>query len=158
VDLSSKNCTIQFEIGHFFNANLVHGSFRRFSGRLVFDSDNAEASRIRWTVKAASLDTGNLERDKQVRHKNYLDVAKFPTISFQSSGARQTDPSHLTITGAFTLHGVTRILSLPVVLGEHGEYDCKFRIQRSDYGMPSGDVMAGNTVDIHLNVRAPRRA
>ena len=73
-----------------------------------------EASSVVFTIKATSIDTNNSHRDNDLRSDNFFDVAKFPEITFKSSKIAATGKDTYAVTGTFTMHGVSKEVTLPV--------------------------------------------
>jgi polyisoprenoid-binding protein YceI len=68
----------------------VRGRFNDFAGTIVADPARPEAATVEFTLKAASIDTANENRDKDLRSANFFDVEKFPEITFKSSTIKAT--------------------------------------------------------------------
>src|SRR5262249_26783604 len=58
----------------------VRGHFNDYAGTIVVDPAKPEAATVEFTIKAASIDTSNENRDKDLRSANFFDVEKFPEI------------------------------------------------------------------------------
>jgi polyisoprenoid-binding protein YceI len=84
----------------------VRGRFAEFEGRGRWDGDDPSRSRVQLTIRAASIQTRNSQRDAMLRRR-FLNLADHPTITFTSTGARQVDENRFTLTGALTIRGVT---------------------------------------------------
>ena len=106
--------SVEFRIRHF--ASKVNGRFSDFEGSIQADPAKPEASSVAFTIKTASIDTNNGNRDNDLRSPNFLDVAKYPTITFKSTKVEKAGQGKLKVTGNLTLHGVTK----PVVLDVEG--------------------------------------
>jgi hypothetical protein len=61
------------------------GTFHRFSGEIVANAQQLNASHVRFVIEAASLDTANAKRDQHLRSKDFLFVDQYPTITFTST-------------------------------------------------------------------------
>src|SRR5258708_8314846 len=59
-------------------------------------------------MDAASIETGDAQRDAHLRSADFLDVEKFPTLSFKSEQIRIVRDGELAVEGDLTIHGVTR--------------------------------------------------
>ena len=94
----------------------VRGRFSDFDGTIQFDEANPENSSIDFTIQAASIDTANAKRDEHLRTADFFNVQQYPEITFKSRGVKQTGPNAGEITGDFTMHGVTRAITLNVKL------------------------------------------
>ena len=159
---------VSFSVRHFVSN--VSGRFRDFDGVIKYDKANPAASSVEFTVKAASIDTTNNDRDEHLRSKDFFDVQKFPTLTFSSTQVAAKDGSTLNVTGNLTLHGVTRSIILPVSLlgtvktprGEKAGFETVFKIDRKEFGitwnnvLDSGPVL-GDDVKITIEVEANRQ-
>ena len=161
-----KNHTdISFQIRHMVSQ--VRGEFRDFSGTIVKDDANPAASSVELTIQATSIETGVDHRDNDLRSENFFDVAKFPTITFKSTRVEKISDTEYKVTGDFTMHGVTKVVILPVTFdGEMKEANGKSRvgfststvINRKDYGMTwnkaldSGGMLLSDEVKVSISV------
>ena len=80
--------SVRIRARHIGLAN-IHGRIAEFSGSIVV-TDPVENSVIEVTLQAASVDTGNADRDKHLRSKDFLHAEAFPVIAFQSKGLRRS--------------------------------------------------------------------
>jgi polyisoprenoid-binding protein YceI len=90
----------------------ARGRFTSYDVTIV-TSEDPLASTVTATIDLASIDTGNEQRDNHLRSADYFEVEKYPTMSYRSTGIRQTDDGWV-IDGDLTLHGVTRHVPLAV--------------------------------------------
>lgn len=118
LDTKGAHAAIQFKVSHLgYSWNV--GRFNTFDGTLDYDSAKPEAMKVNVTVQTDSIDSNHAERDKHLRGDGFLDVGKFPTATFVSTGYTAKDDMHGTLTGDLTLHGVTKPISIDVTkLGE----------------------------------------
>ena len=155
---------IGFRIRHVVTK--VEGRFRDFDGTIALDRSNPAASKVELTIQAASIDTSNETRDKDLRSANYFDVEKFPTITFKSTKVESKGGDQYDVTGDFTLHGVTKSIHIPVkhtgfgTMGktEKAGFEVALPIKRSDYGMAAGGPVVGDDVEINIQVEANKAA
>ncbi|MGA7360915.1 MAG: YceI family protein, partial [Candidatus Sulfotelmatobacter sp.] len=75
---------------------------------MQYDPSHLEKSSIQTTIEAASVDTRVEMRDNDLRSPNYLDVQKYPTITFQSKKVEAAGAGKLKVVGDLTIHGVTK--------------------------------------------------
>ena len=116
-DVDPAHSFVQFRIKHLGFSTLV-GRFNDVSGEFTHDPANPEASMISVEIDAASVDTNHAERDKHLRSEDFLDVEKFPKVTFVSTKYTGDDQSG-TLEGDLTLHGVTKPVSINVTkIGE----------------------------------------
>jgi len=167
-----KNHTlVGFRIRHFVSK--VEGRFKDYEGVIVLDRQNPAASKVDLTIQAASIDTASENRDKDLRSANFFDVEKFPTITFKSTKVTPKGGDNYDVTGDFTMHGVTKTITVPVKHGgfmkagqgeKAGFETVNFTINRKDYGitwnrtMDAGSVMLGDDVEINVQVEANKKS
>jgi len=115
----------------------AEGRFRRLSGEIVVDTRDLATARITLTIETDSIDTGIGMRDNHLRSEDFLDVRKFPTITFESQRVEGSG-HHANVFGRLTIRGVTREIAVPVdvslsdiALVSSGE----FVINRRDFGI-----------------------
>jgi polyisoprenoid-binding protein YceI len=160
---------VNFSIRHFVTN--VSGRFRDFDGVIKYDRQNPAASSVELTVKAASIDTANNDRDEDLRSKKFFDVQTYPTLTFTSTRVAAKDASTLEVTGNLTMHGVTREIVLPVTVlgtmqaprGEKAGFETTFTVDRKEFGISWNDVldsgpMLGDDVKIHVDIEANSQA
>jgi len=157
--------SVEFHVKHLGIAT-VKGQFKEFEGTLEVEPDGSSAY---GTVKVASVDTREPQRDDHLRSPDFFDVEKHPEIAFQSTTIRPIDEDTFEIEGDLTIHGVTRPITLDATL-EGAETDhegnpriglsASAQINRSDYEMKfnmalgSGNVVVGDKVKILVEVSA----
>ncbi len=147
------------------------GIFRDFTGTLDFDPAHPEQSRIEINVQAPSIDTKNETRDGVLRSDDFLDVARYPTLSFVSRAITRENAQWF-VTGDLTIHGTTRRIRVPVSqlgtrdlpkIGKLAAFETAFTINRRDYGVLGAKWGAipgtlDDNVDIHIIVGGIRPA
>ena len=106
--------TIAFKVRHMLGS--AKGKFTKFSGTIEVDRDHPEKSSVVATIQAASIDTANAKRDEHLRTADFFNVQQYPEITFKSRRVKQTGANTGEITGDFTMHGVTRAITLNVQL------------------------------------------
>jgi|SRR5579875_1255803 len=146
----------------------VHGQFSHITGTIVLNEKDMSKSSVQATIPVATVDTGVGMRDKDLRGPDFFEVAKYPTMTFQSTSVTP-DSAGYKVVGNLTMHGVTRPVTLQMdPLGKpvnmHGQMHYGFQattsLNRKDFGlkwngmMPNGDAMIGNNVRITLDVEA----
>lgn len=160
---------VGFTIRHFVSN--VPGRFRDFDGVIKYDKQNPAASSVEFTVKAASIDTSNNDRDEHLRGADFFDVQKFPTLTFTSTKVAAKDADTLDVTGNLTMHGVTKQITIPVEVlgsvktpnGEKAGFESSFTVNRKDYGivwnrvLDAGGSVLGDDVKINIAIEANRQ-
>jgi polyisoprenoid-binding protein YceI len=138
----------------------VRGGFDKVAGTAQYDPNDITKTVIQATIQTDSEESGSAERDKDVHSANFLDVEKYPTITFQSKRVESAGSGHSKVTGDLTIHGVTKevVLDLdgpskPLKVGKlvHVGASTALAISRKDYGIvyhrviDSGGVRLGTT-------------
>jgi polyisoprenoid-binding protein YceI len=144
------------------------GGFRDYSGEICFDSKHPERSSVRFTVQTASIDTRNDMRDHELRSNDFFDVSKYPTMSFASTSISVSTPEEIQVSGDFTLHGITKTITVPVHLlgrrtlkgfGTFIGFETEFVIERTTFGVngtqwSAGSLILSKDVNVHLAIGA----
>lgn len=102
---------ILFSVRHMM-ISTVRGKFSSFSGTVDADDQNPVAAQVKVEIQAASIDTGNEQRDTHLRSPDFLNAEQYPTITFASTNIEQVDKQHGRLHGDLTIRDVTK----PVVL------------------------------------------
>jgi polyisoprenoid-binding protein YceI len=169
--LDAGHSTFEFSIG--FALTHVKGRFTDPKGSIIYDPVNPENSSVTVIAPSKSLDTGWGNRDRHLKTSDFFDVEKYPTVSFQSTRLRRNGKGWL-MDGNFTMHGVTKAMTVPVVLPppqrspESGwmilTATSTFKLARKDFGLTGGDkynswfnaarqAAMDDTVDISVEVQ-----
>jgi polyisoprenoid-binding protein YceI len=126
------------------------GTFREFNATIVLTPDVAQ-SRVDFTVKAASVDTKNTNRDGTLRSSDFFDAAKYPELTFRSTSVKPRGKDAADVTGDLTIHGVTKRITVPVRLvgktrdgdRELAGFETEFTIDRRQFNVTGGRWIAG---------------
>ncbi|HEX6548640.1 MAG TPA: YceI family protein [Candidatus Dormibacteraeota bacterium] len=153
----------------------VRGHFAELEASGEIDVANPENSTVKATVNTASIRTHNEARDNDLRSSNFLEVEKYPTMSFESTQIEPAGTDRYRLTGNLTIKGVTKPVTLEVVkygefndpqMGHRIGYAAQGRINRKDFGMNFAPVLDGkfvvsNEIDINIEgelVEVPQEA
>jgi polyisoprenoid-binding protein YceI len=112
--IDSAHSKIAFNLHQFVSS--VRGEFHRFSGTIEVDREHPEDSSVIARISAASIDTKIQKRDHHLLSSEFFDAAKFPEITFKSRSVKRTGENSGDIVGDFTMHGVTKPMTLHVKL------------------------------------------
>ncbi len=159
-----------FQVRHILTK--VRGTFRDFAGTINHDKAKPENSTVEFRIKTTSIDTGNQKRDDHLRTPDFFDVATNPEIVFKSTKVVAKGANKFDVTGDFTMHGVTKSITLPVTFlgeqkfmkGSKAGFETAVTINRKDYGLnwnralESGGVLVGEEVEISINIEADLQA
>lgn len=163
---------VGFQITH-LGLSKVKGWFGDYDGTIVVDAAKPEASSVEFTIKVASINTNNEGRDKDLREgEGLFEAAKYPTITFKSTKVVPKGKDAFDVTGNFTMHGVTKTITLPIkVLGpitdpwknlKYG-FETQAVLNRKDYGitwhktMDGGGLVLGDEVTVTISLEAAKK-
>lgn len=145
----------------------VEGRFRDFSGEIAYNPARPESSHIRWSIKVASVDTGEPKRDQSLLAREYFDAARYPEITFASSAVRKVNDRDLEVTGTLTIRGVNKPMTVRAsyagrhVVPNEGTFDSfstTFTINRYDFGVVGGSVLGpAISKDVRISLIAAAR-
>src|SRR5215468_1359954 len=126
---------VQFK-GYSLLANAL-GTFHRFSGEIVADAQQLDASHVRFVIETASLDTANTRRDQHLRSKDFLFVEQYPTITFTSTAITR-DGLKYVVQGDLEIRGVTKRVTVPVTVEQRQDeivVQGSMTLNRREFGM-----------------------
>lgn len=165
-EIDAVHSAVIFRVQH-FNAGFTYGRFNGFKGTFAWDAEKPEACNVEITVDAASVDTNDKKRDDHLRTPDFLDVAKFPTITFKSTAVKKVGDTQFDVTGTLTLHGVTK--SLTVRMDKTGEakdawgayrmgFEGTIQVKRSEYGIVALPGGVGDDIRLTIAIEGTKKA
>ncbi len=149
----------------------VRGSFNDYEGSGYFDAEDPTKSRLELTIQAASIDSGNADRDGHLRSNDFLDMENHPEIRFVSTGVEALDAETYRVTGDLTIKGVTKPVSVDftyngIAVDPFGNtrlgLEGSTTINRKDWGvnwnaaLEAGGVLVSEKVTLEFEVSAIR--
>lgn len=170
-ELDPVHSNISFSVQHMMLSN-VKSEFDKFSGTITASGADPNSVKIEATIDAASVNTRAEKRDNDLRSPNFLDDAKYPTITFKSTKIEPDGDGKWKVTGDLTLHGVTKPVVLEVtgptpeikVMGSPRRgASASATINRQDFGiafnktLDTGGLVVGNEVAISIDVEAVKK-
>jgi polyisoprenoid-binding protein YceI len=172
-DIDPAHTNVEFKVRHMMISN-VKGQFEKSAGTVTVDGNNTASARIDVTIDATSINTRVAMRDNDLKSPNFLDVAKYPTITFKSTKIEPAGDNKWKVTGDLTLHGVTKQVVLDVdgpskpvkdpMGNTRAGASATIEIKRSDFGLSwnkaleAGGVVVGDEVAISIDVEAIRKS
>jgi len=162
----ASGSTIGFSVHQFLGA--TQGKFTKFNGNIDADREHPENSSVMAQIDVRSIDTRIKKRDDHLRSPEFFNVEKFPQITFKSRSVKRTGPESGDILGDFTMHGVTRPITLHVKLITPLNETSRTRwqvttepITRRDFNLmfaPGTESVSGisQTVAINIEIEARR--
>ena len=168
-EIDPAHTQVTFAVKHMMFAK-VRGHFETVGGTLEFDPDGGvEDASVDVTIDAASINTGQSDRDDHLRSADFLDVEEYPEITFESTSVRDGEGNGFTVVGDLTIHGTTREVALDAELAGRGTdpwgseriaFSASTEIDRRDFGLTwnqaleTGGILVGEKLKISLEVQA----
>ncbi|MFM7162386.1 MAG: YceI family protein [Planctomycetaceae bacterium] len=155
--------SVSFRARH-LDISWIHGRFNKAEGKFTIDRQDPTKSKFELKISADSVDTGNPARDEHLRQPDYFDTKQFPTIDFKSTSTKPIDGGY-EVTGDFTLHGVTKKVTLVLKGGKEIEFNKKkivafateLKVKRSDYGFDKSQIgLIGDEAEILIDCEGVR--
>jgi len=139
--IDKNHSTIGFVVPIVGDLSEVTGKFLDFDIQIVWDDDPTKSS-VATTIQVASVDTGIDDRDNDLRSPSFFDVAKYPTITFESDKIERSEANYVAH-GTLTIKGVSKEVDLPFRVVERDQEDggkwyafqIEYVFDRTDYGI-----------------------
>jgi polyisoprenoid-binding protein YceI len=168
--LDPPHTLVEFSAKHMM-ITTVKGHFRSVRGTIFYDEAEPSHSWVEAEIDAASLYTGTEMRDNDLRSDHFLEVDKYPTLTFKSTRVEMVSSDHGRVIGDLTIHGVTREVVLDTQLTGRGKnpagkevvaFEASTSINRKDFGLhwnvvlETGAFLVGDIIKIELAVEGVR--
>jgi polyisoprenoid-binding protein YceI len=166
-NVDPAHSSVEFRVKHLGIAT-VKGLFREYEGHIEI-GDDVSSTRVYGKIKAASIDTGEPQRDDHLRSADFFDAESYPDITFESTKIEAVSEDEFHVTGDLTMHGVTHPITLHAEVEGTEEdpwgntrvgLEAQGEISRGDWGMKfnqalgSGNMMVSDKVRISVDVSA----
>ena len=170
-DIDVAHSAIHFHVRHMIISK-VHGRFAKWSGAIQLDPQDLTRSSVEVTIDAASIDTQVADRDNHLRSADFLDVAKYPQLTFRSKKVEKAGAGYR-VTGELELHGVKKEVVLEAEYAGTGKdpwgneragFSAKASLDRREFGLvwnaalETGGVLVSDKVTLELEVSAVKAA
>jgi polyisoprenoid-binding protein YceI len=157
----------EFQVRHLLSR--VRGRFTDISGTIDFDRETPEKSSVAFSIRTASIDTNQPDRDAHLRSDDFFAVEKYPTLTFASTGITARGPQQYDVTGDLTIRGVKKSVVLPVTyLGtakdpwgnEKLAFETEITLDRKEFGLvwnaalETGGFLVGDDVRVTVSLQA----
>jgi polyisoprenoid-binding protein YceI len=158
--LDPYHTQVEFSAKH-FGMMTVRGHFRDVTTSGQIDPTNPTASTVQISIDVASLTTNNPQRDNDLRSSYFLELDKYPTITFTSTRIEPAGEDRYTLRGDLTIKGITRPVSLQVQrygeindaqMGHRVAFSAEGEINRKDFGMEF-DMLADNRLVVGHEIK-----
>jgi len=165
--VDASHSSAQFKVRHLMVSN-VRGTLGTVTGTVQLDEGDLMRSQVAVSIDARAIDTRDPKRDEHLRSADFLDVARYPNISFRSTAVRAAKGGALEVTGDLTIRDTTRPIALevealpPAIKDPWGNTRrgavARASLNRKDWGLvwnmalDAGGVVVGDRVDIEIEV------
>jgi polyisoprenoid-binding protein YceI len=166
-DIDTKHSFANFTIRHVVAK--TSGSLTEISGVIQIDRDNLANSSVNAKVNLLSINTGLAKRDEHIKKAEYLDAEKFAEITFVSKKIVAKSTTEGLMLGLFTLHGVTKELTIPFKVlgfgndpwgGQRSGFEAHTVLKASDFDLAWGakaNGSVGNDIDVTLLIEGVKQ-
>jgi len=169
--LDVPHTSVQFKVSHLVISKVV-GNFGEFSANLEFDGKDVTSGKVDMTVKVASINTDNPDRDKHLRSGDFFAVENHPDITFKSRKVVKGSDNKFQLVGDLTIRGVTKEVTFDCVFNgavtfmgtSKAGFTAKTTINRQDFGVSwnkiidGGGLVVGDEVEITLELEFNKTA
>jgi polyisoprenoid-binding protein YceI len=150
----------------------VRGDFAEFTGTAHVEPENPAASYVEVSIDAASIRTGNDQRDEHLRSPDFLDVDQYKTLTFRSTEVELVDDETYLVKGDLTVRDVTKPVTVEFThTGTTNDpwgnvragFEGQTTISRKDFGLKwnvaleGGGVLVGDKVKLEFDIAAIRQ-
>ena len=168
--LDQAHSEIKFRVKHMMISTIT-GEFKNYDVTIETDGDKEEdftTAKINYTAEAASIETGNAQRDGHLKTNDFFSPEQYPKITFASTAIEKTDMGKYLLTGDLTIRDVTRKITLDVafegkVVDPWGNTKYGFtvsgKINRKDFGLnwnvvtEAGGILVGEDIRIQASIQ-----
>lgn len=164
--LDKAHSEIEFKVKHMMITN-VKGQFQDFDVTVDSESNHLENAKIDLTIKTATINTKNEQRDEHLRSSDFFDASAHPEITFHATSSTK-DGDDIKLTGDLTIKGVTKSITVDVEFGglakdpwgnEKIGYTATGKINRQDFGLTwnaaleTGGLMVSDEVKFQADLQ-----
>lgn len=162
--IDPTHTSVEFSVKHLM-ISTVKGRFADVEGTVTVPNGTPAGSSVEATIKTASIDTRNEQRDGHLRSADFFDVESFSDITFKSTSISGT-PDAFKVTGDLTIRGVTKPITLDATLEGTGKdpwggtrmgFSASGKFDRREFGLvwnqalETGGVAVGHDVKLHID-------
>lgn len=159
--IDPNHSSAQFAVRH-LGVSTVRGAFTKVTGSASYDPAEPSKDSLDATIDASSVDTRVQARDNDLRSEHFLNVAKYPNITFHSKQVKSAGSGKLQITGDLTIRGVTKEVVLDVdgpsaaIKDPAGHQrigaSATTKINRMDFGVSADPGVVGDELNLTIDV------
>lgn len=158
--IDPAHSSVNFKVKH-SGITFVNGKFEKFDGGIIGSMSNPEQARVFFNVDIASINTSVKMRDDHLLSADFFEVAKFPSMTFESTSIEKVSDENYKLNGKLQIKDVTRDVTFDVVyggsvVGQNGTevvgFIAKNTINRLDYNINYDPDGAGIGKEVHITL------
>jgi polyisoprenoid-binding protein YceI len=150
-----SSSVIHFSVAQ-MGGQAIEGTFKRFKGTFQLDGKDVGRSKVDISIDAGSVSAADPRIEEFIKSEPVFDAAKYPTVSFHSSGAKRNGAKSATVEGQLSAKGRTRPARFAVTLNEQSGNTLKFhvtgKLSRALFGMDVGTPVYSNMVVLDMTL------
>ena len=168
--VDTAHSSAAFKVKHMM-VSTVPGTLGPIRGTIDYDGKSVESVKVDISIDVSAINTGNANRDSDLKSPNFFDVTKYPTATFKSKRVEAGGQGRFKLIGDLTMHGVTKEVTLdvegpsaPIKMGPmlRTGASATATINRRDFGlsynrMVEATPMVSDEVRITIDVEATKR-
>ncbi len=160
--LDSAHAKIGFSLTHLMVSD-VEGNFKNFSAGIKSTKADFSDAVVEFSADASSITTENAQRDAHIKGADFLDVEKYPKVTFKSTSFKpgKTKGTYL-VKGLLNMHGVSKAVNLqavartglnPMMKKQVAGFKINGTIKRADFGIGASvpTAVVGDEISINAN-------
>ena len=162
-EINPKNSSVLFKLRLLWTTNIEGCFCGGVSGRVSLDAEAPQKSIVKLEIKTETLNTGVPVLNNEIEGPAFLDVEKFPLITFENRTTQRVNDQQYNLTGNLTFHGVTKLLTVRSnLIGQNNESkgdpqsgsDIYLVIKRSEFGIKGASGAVGDEIFLTIHVRS----
>jgi polyisoprenoid-binding protein YceI len=157
---------VHFKVKHLV-ISTVTGSFEKFEGSVEASSDDFSDAEIEFSADVNSISTNQTDRDTHLKSPDFFDAAKYPHLTFKSTGFKNKGGNNYELTGDLTIRGTTKVVAFDAEFGGtvkdpwgniKAGFEINGKINRKEFGLTwsalteTGNMVVADEIKIHVNV------
>lgn len=170
-NIDVSHSAVMFKVKHLV-VSTVPGTFSDFTGKVNFDGANWDQASVTVTAKAASISTGNEDRDKHLRSGDFFAADSFPDVTFSSKKVIKGSGDSFQLIGDLTMRGITKEVTFDCTFNglvddpwgnQRAGFEARATVNRQDFGIKwskaidSGGLVVGDDVKVEISIEAVRK-
>jgi polyisoprenoid-binding protein YceI len=161
-EINPENSSVLFKVRLLWTTNIQGCFCGGVSGRVSIDPEAPQKSTVKLEIKTDTLNTGLTQLNNEIKGAGFLDVEKFPLITFKNTSAQRVNDQQYNLTGDLTFHGVTKQLTVRSNrIGQSEDSKGQTRtgsdiylvIKRSEFGVKGDSGAVGDEIFLTIRVR-----